>query len=493
MATVSVDSNTTIDISDDLAGQVDTAPITIQGVDQVSTNATEIKLNAQGSINTETAGSSVLTGETLSGTADAPAGIALASTDTTETQVLAVNTKAVKNTVITTKAPTSAGEQVAKADIILNSETAEDVSVKTSSTEEKSVVTLNSSVVTGATVELTEAGGDLTVKSATVSNLKVESSGSEFSEITFGEGVQAVDDAQIALKEAGGAITVEEGNIANSVIAVEANADTISTVTIASNVEEVAGTQIQLAQGTAEVGVAAQTVTDLVINSTSKQATSVTIDSDNVSGFVLSATRAKADLNLSSDNTVSDTTLISSTKKGFNATIDARNENTSITATKGKAEATFSGKSVNPTISNEGKGETVTDFSAKAVGASLSTDKGAITASFEGKAKDIVVKAAKTKKGIDLSYEKALTDGNFKLGKGADELVFGGAIKDSKANLGDDNKTDSVTIDRPGKSVIDIKNFGQEDLLIVRGDEFTAEDISNGAIDQFSGIGINLV
>ena len=276
-------------------------------------------------------------------------------------------------------------------------------------------------------------------------------------------------------------------------IAIEANADTISTVTIASNVEEVAGTQIQLAQGTAEVGVAAQTVTDLVINSTSKQATSVTIDSDNVSGFVLSATRAKADLNLSSDNTVSDTTLISSTKKGFNATIDARNENTSITATKGKAEATFSGKSVNPTISNEGKGETVTDFSAKAVGASLSTDKGAITASFEGKAKDIVVKAAKTKKGIDLSYEKALTDGNFKLGKGADELVFGGAIKDSKANLGDDNKTDSVTIDRPGKSVIDIKNFGQEDLLIVRGDEFTAEDISNGAIDQFSGIGINLV
>ena len=77
MATVSVDSNTTIDISDELAGQVDTAPITIQGVDQVSTNATEIKLNAQGSINTETAGSSVLTGETLSGTADAPAGIAL--------------------------------------------------------------------------------------------------------------------------------------------------------------------------------------------------------------------------------------------------------------------------------------------------------------------------------------------------------------------------------------------------------------------------------
>ena len=278
MATVSVDSNTTIDISDDLAGQVDTAPITIQGVDQVSTNATEIKLNAQGSINTETSGSSVLTGETLSGTADAPAGIALASTDTTETQVLAVNTKAVKNTVITTKAPTSAGEQVAKADITLNSETAENISVKTGSTEQKSVVTLNSSTVAGATVELTEAGGDLTIKSTTVSDLKVDSSGSEFSEITFGEGVQSVDAAQIALKEAGGAVTVEEGSIANSVIAVEANADTISTVTIASNVEEVAF-QIQLAQGTAEVGVAAQTVTDLVINSTGKQATSVTIDS----------------------------------------------------------------------------------------------------------------------------------------------------------------------------------------------------------------------
>lgn len=160
--------------------------------------------------------------------------------------------------------------------------------------------------------------------------------------------------------------------------------------------------------------------TDLVISSTNTQPSSIGIDSKNVSGFTLSSTRSKADLNLDSEKTLSDTKLTSPTTKGFDATID--DQNTTITPIKERAELTFSG---NPTISNYG--ETAADISEKAIGAGrLSTNRGSITASFEGKAKDFVVNAAKTKKPTDLSYEKEETTGNFNLRKGADELVFGG-------------------------------------------------------------------
>ena len=487
MATFSSD-NSIIDIGEGAEDILEVEKITLSGVDEVETNADQIKLNNESAVNTETKGSAVLTGETLAGTADKPAGISLTSTDTSKAQVVVVNTAAVKNTVISTAAPAAPGQQVAKADIALTSTNVEAVSVKTSSTEEKSVVNIAADNVDGARVELTEAGGDLTVQSKTVNNLEVEADGREFAEITFGESVESVAGAQIAVKGAGGAVAVEQGSISDSTIAFDStDTASINTLNITSSVEEVAGTEIQIGQGAAELAVGAQVVTDMSIASTGTEPVSAIVNAEVITGFVMSADRAEADLNLSSPATITDTTLVSSTGKGFTATL-SKNKNTNITSTKGATEATFTGKTVNPTITNTGKGETEVDFEAKTVGASLSTKKGAITASFEGKSQDIVINAKKTKKPVDLDMAKTLNGGDLTLGKGADEIVFGGKVKDSFIDLGKDNKPDSVTIDKPKKVEIEFTRFREEDVLILKGQEFTFEEIIDGLIDQFGGI-----
>ena len=161
MATLAVNDETTIDISEALAGKVETSQVTIESNGESIENVSEIKLGSEGSLNTETEGNSVLTGESLIGTEEAPSSISLVSEDTEETQVLVVSTKSVKNAVIVTKAPTSEDDKVAKADIDLSSEVVENVSVKTSSTEEKSVTLSSENVRTGL---VSEAGGDLTVE-----------------------------------------------------------------------------------------------------------------------------------------------------------------------------------------------------------------------------------------------------------------------------------------------------------------------------------------
>ena len=50
-----------------------TSEIALDATETGVSNATEIKLAAEGSINTETTESSVLTGEALAGTSEAPA------------------------------------------------------------------------------------------------------------------------------------------------------------------------------------------------------------------------------------------------------------------------------------------------------------------------------------------------------------------------------------------------------------------------------------
>ena len=488
MSTFSPNADTNIDIGEGAASDIQTTTVALTGVEENVTDATEIKLGAEASINTETKASAVLTGEALAGTAEKPAGISLASTDTTTAQVLVVNTATVKNTVISTTAPTEPGQQVAKANIALTSDSVEAVSVKTSSTEEKSVVNLAADSADGVRVELTEAGGDVNVESKSVSNFELEADGREFAEITFGGAFETLVGGQMAVKGVGGSVAFDDGAIADSTFLFDTdNPSAVSTLNIGSNVDEVAGTEVQIPQGSAEIEVGAAVVTDMSIASTGVAPVSAAINANEIAGLVMSVDRAEADLNLSSPSTITDTTLVSSTGKGFTATL-SKNKNTSITSTKGSTEATFTGKTVYPTITNDGKGETEVDFEAKTVGASLSTKKGAITASFEGKSEDIVINAKKTKKPVDLDMEKTLDGGDLTLGKAADEIVFGGKVKDSFMDLGKDRKSDSITIDKPKKVEIELTRFREEDVLILKGQEFTFEEIIDGLIDQFPGI-----
>ena len=84
--------------------------------------------------------------------------------------------------------------------------------------------------------------------------------------------------------------------------------------------------------------------------------------------------------------------------------------------------------------------------------------------------------------------EKTLDGGDLTLGKAADQIVFGGKVKDSFIDLGKDSKSDSVTIDKPKKVEIEFTRFREEDVLILKDQEFTFQDIADGAIDQFGGI-----
>ena len=132
MSTFSPNADTTIDIGEGIESDIQTATIGVTGVEEIETNATEIKFLKEASINTETTASAVLTGESLAGTEEKPAGIALTSSNTSKPQIVAVQTVAVKNTVIETSAPTSPDQEVAKADILLSSEIIDSVSIKTS-------------------------------------------------------------------------------------------------------------------------------------------------------------------------------------------------------------------------------------------------------------------------------------------------------------------------------------------------------------------------
>ena len=61
MATLAVGEETTIDISDALAGKVETSQVTLESNGESIENVSEIKLGSEGALNTETEGNSVLT------------------------------------------------------------------------------------------------------------------------------------------------------------------------------------------------------------------------------------------------------------------------------------------------------------------------------------------------------------------------------------------------------------------------------------------------
>ena len=82
MSTFSPNADTTIDIGEGIESDIQTATIGVTGVEEIETNATEIKFLKEASINTETSASAVLTGESLAGTEEKPAGIALTSSNT---------------------------------------------------------------------------------------------------------------------------------------------------------------------------------------------------------------------------------------------------------------------------------------------------------------------------------------------------------------------------------------------------------------------------
>ena len=175
MSTLSPSANTTIDIGEGIESDIQTATIDVTGVEETETNATEIKFLKEASINTETSASAVLTGESLAGTEEKPARSLLTSSNTSKAQVVAVQTVAVKNTVIQTSAPTTPDQEVAKADILLNSEIVDSVSIKTSSTAEKSVIGFGNedAILTDVRIEAAEKGADISINSAEVDGLTV--------------------------------------------------------------------------------------------------------------------------------------------------------------------------------------------------------------------------------------------------------------------------------------------------------------------------------
>ena len=474
MSTLS-QGDTTVDISDEILETINVAPIVLDGVDEEFTDATEIELTSTDgtALRTETSGSTVLTGESLEGTAEEPASISLVTDGSKEAQLVAVNTASIANTVITT-AESVDGSSVAAAQVVISSETVEAVSIKTASTEQKSQVRFDQTTesLAGVRIEMEGAGGNLDVQSSTVDRLEVKAAGTEFSEITFGSEVDSVSNAAIEIGEAGGSIALESGELSESTIAIDSDPDAVNAVTIGSNVSSVADTTLQLTKGSTSVEIGSKEVENVEVVTSSKQGSTLNVNSEVISGFVLSVEKSDSDLSLQSESTIEDTTINSSAKKNGSVDVDieSKSNNTSITnSKKGTVDATFAQRTENLNVQNTNKGTIELNFAKKVVSGELAAGKGAIDASFTGKVVDIKVNASDSKNDIILDFNKSLKGGELNLGRGADVVIFNGAIKDDSTtlDLGNDGKSDFVAFTSPNKvnAPITISNFGGKDIL----------------------------
>ena len=498
MSTLS-QGDTTVDISDEIEETIDIAPLFIDGIDVVQTDAVEIRLTSpEGtSLRTETAGSTLLTGQPLQGTAENPASISLVTDGTravSEAQVVAINTSTVSNTVITT-AESVDGSTVAAAEIVVSSDNVEAVSIKTASTEQKSQVRFDRTTesLAGVRIEMEGAGGNLDIQSSSVDNLQVKAAGDQFSEITFGTEVETVANAQIEIGQSGGSLEMEGGTLASSTIAIDSDRGAVNSVNITSDVESVTDTTLQLTKGASNIGIASATVKDVSVVANSKEPTSLVVNSEDVKGFTLSVGKSEASLDLASESRIGGTTLASSTKGTFDATIDAVTKNTSISNSKGgNIDAAFTEKAINPSISNEGKGTVEANFESATKGAELESTRGAIEASFSGKVTDILVDASTSKGDVSLLFSGKVTDANLNFGRGSDEVIFGGSFGGSSSvDLGSDKNPDSVTISNPRKvnTPLAISSFGKQDTLVLGGQTFTYDQISEfTSTNSFPGI-----
>lgn len=484
-----------IDISDEILDTIEVAPITIEGVNSNPTDAVEIRLtNEDGtSLRKETTGSTVLTGEALQGSEEDPSSINIVSDGTKEAHTVIINTAVTSNAVITHGDPVG-DAAVAPAQIVVSSPVVESVSVKTSSTEQKSQVRFDQTTdsLTGVQVEMEGAGGNLDVQSSLVESLAVSASGTQFSEITFGSEVDAVNNAQIELSQAGGSIELQAGELTSSAFAISSNPETVNTVTLGSNHELVADTTFDLLQGSTEIGIASDTVQNISINHASKQPSTLNINSGNVQGFALSIARSQSTVNLASESSLKDTALASTAKKSgvLTANITAVSRRTTISnAKRGLIDASFADKAVDPVISSEGKGTIQTSFSKLVRRANFTLTKGSLDSTFSGKLKGITVDASSSKQNQSLEFQKSAQDSELNLGKGADSIIYGGAIKgDTSLDLGKDGKTDTVVIEKPGKvEDLTISNIGGKDIFQIGDEEFLGKDLSS---DSFNNINL---
>ncbi|HJN34892.1 MAG TPA: hypothetical protein QF626_00105 [Prochlorococcaceae cyanobacterium Fu_MAG_50] len=118
--------------------------------------------------------------------------------------------------------------------------------------------------------------------------------------------------------------------------------------------------------------------------------------------------------------------------------------------------------------------------------------KGDDSASFKGER--IVKSTIRTGNGSDQVFigGKASLDRNtnIDLGNGKDKLKLNGNIQKATIDLGDDNKTDTITIKNldqiTGK--LTISNFGNKDSLSIKGRNYSKADLQDTSID---GIHIN--
>ena len=476
--------DTTINISDEILETIVFETVVLDDVGEEFADAVKIELTSTAgtSLQTETTGSTVLSGESLQGTAEDPASISLVTDDSGGAQFVSVDTATITNTVITTEESVN-GSTVAAATIVLSSEEIESVSIKVASTAEKSEISFDQSTesLDDVQIEMEGAGGTLDIQSAQVESLKVKAAGEQFSEIKFGADVEKVNNAQIEFGESGGSLEMEGGTLSASTISIATSNDVVNSVAIGSSVESVSDTTLELSKGSSNIDISSNVVENVSVVASSKKPTSLEVDSADVSGFTLSVARSTANLSLDSDNKIEGTTLDSSTKGNFAASIDAANKDTAISNKKGgDLEASFNAKTINPTISNSGKGTVEANFSSTVRGASIESSKGPIEASFSGKSLDIVVDASTSKAPVDLSFDSKATNVNLSLGKGSDEIIFGGKISGSSSvDLGSDKKEDTISINKSKKVIdpLEISNFGKQDLLSLGSETYSYKAI----------------
>ena len=141
-------------------------------------------------------------------------------------------------------------------------------------------------------------------------------------------------------------------------------------------------------------------------------------------------------------------------------------------------------------FTNEGskKARIEADFDKVAKDTQFVVEKGSVDSTFNHKVNGLDVDASSTKQAISLEFGKAVKDATISLGKGADTVIFGGAVKgDSSLDLGNDGKADIVTIDIPGKinTPLTISNVGGKDIFIYGGEDFLGSELS---ADSFENI-----
>ena len=177
-----------------------------------------------------------------------------------------------------------------------------------------------------------------------------------------------------------------------------------------------------------------------------------------------------------------DTALASTAKKSgvLTANITAVSRRTTISnAKRGLIDASFADKAVDPVISNEGKGTIQTSFSKLVRRANFTLTKGSLNSAFNGKLKGITFDSSSSKQNQSLEFQKSVQDSELNLGKGADSIIYGGAVKgDASLDLGNDGKVDTVVIEKPDKlNDLTISNIGGKDIFQIGDEEFLGKDL----------------